>query len=117
VTIHEPFANRQIRAAMSESACRDENELTEERGDSSAFTEFACECTLACTAKVSLTSDEYERVRHVPTHFLAAPGHLIVGVEVLVLETPRYHVVEKIGAAAAVAARLDPRAATERDVA
>ena len=33
----------------------------------------------------------------------------MVGVEVVVSATPRYQVVEKIGAAAPVVARLDPR--------
>jgi hypothetical protein len=119
MTVHEPFAERQIRAAVSESICRKENERAEEIGDASAFTAYTCECTEACDAVISLTHDEYEEVRKVPTHFVAALGHLVVGVEVVVRETPRYQVVEKIGAAAPVAARLDPRAATteERDAA
>jgi hypothetical protein len=113
------FAERQIRAAESESACRDENERTGEQSDSSEFTAFTCECAQECDALVSLTTGEYEEIRKVPTHFLAAPGHLVVGVEVVVRETSRYQVVEKIGAAAPVAASLDPRGKTveERDAA
>jgi hypothetical protein len=118
VTAHDPFTKRQIRAAVSESACRKENERREGLSKSLDLTEFTCECTQACDTRISLTIAEYERVRKDPTHFIAALGHLVVGVEVVVSETSRYQVVEKIGAAARVAARLDPRGATsERDAA
>jgi hypothetical protein len=112
MTTPDPFAERQIRAAVGESACRDENERTEGLSQSLELTEFTCECTQACDARILLTIAEYESVRKDPTHFIAAPGHLVVGVEVVVSETSRYQVVEKIGAAAPVATRLDPRAAT-----
>ena len=62
-----------------------------------------------CAAFVSLTVSEYEEVRKAPTHFVIASGHLIVGVEVIVRETSEYQVVEKIGAGAPVATRLDLR--------
>jgi hypothetical protein len=119
VTIHESFEERQIRAAVSESVCRDENERTEDVSDASKLTNYTCECTQECDALVSLTVDEYEDVRKVPTHFVAALGHLVVGVEVVVRRTARYQVVEKIGAAAPVATRLDPRGTEmhERDAA
>jgi hypothetical protein len=115
----DSFAERQVRAAVNESACREENERTRGLSDSSHFTEFTCECTRGCDVPVSLTIDEYERVRGVPTHFIAAPGHLVVGVEVVVADGPRYQVVEKIGAAAPVVVSLDPRSGTinERDAA
>jgi hypothetical protein len=112
MTRDDPFADRQIRAAVGESACRDENERTEGLSESPELTEFTCECTQECDARISLTIAEYERVRTDPTHFIAALGHLVVGVEVVVSETTRYQVVEKIGAAAPVAARLDPRGTT-----
>jgi len=114
VTTDEPFAARQVRAAVEEAACRQGNERTEDLSEAPVLTEYACECTQACAALVSLTHAEYEDVRKDPTHFIAAPGHLVVGVEVLVRETPRYHVVEKIGAARAVAVRLDRRGASLR---
>jgi hypothetical protein len=112
VTVHDPFEERQIRAAVGESACRDENERREGLSVASEFTQFTCECAQECDAAVSLTIAEYERVREDPTHFIAALGHLIVGVEVVVSETSRYQVVEKIGAAAPVAAKLDRRGGT-----
>ena len=114
MTNHEPFAARQVRAAVSESASRDENERTDDPSGASELTHYTCECAHECAALVSLTNDEYEDVRRVPTHFLAAPSHLVVGVEVVVRETSRYLVVEKIGAAAPVAATLDPRGKTLR---
>jgi hypothetical protein len=115
VTNNEPFRERQVRAAVDESACRQGNERTQDLSDAPALTAYTCECTQACAALVSLTHDEYEGVRKDPTHFLAAPGHLVVGVEVIVRETPRYHVVEKIGAAVAVAVRPDRREAPVGD--
>ena len=48
-------------------------------------------------------------MRGVPTHFVVAPGHVVPDVEVVVRETPRYQVVEKIGVAAKVSTQLDPR--------
>jgi hypothetical protein len=115
VTTNEPFAERQIRAAVSESASRDENERTDEFRGKSALTTYTCECAKECVVLVSLTNDEYDEVRSVPTHFLAAPGHLVIGVEVVVRESARYIVVEKIGAAAAVASDLDTHEKTMRE--
>ena len=110
MSIDEPFAERQIQAAVDESICREENESVDNRdSDSSQSTQYGCECGPDCPALVSLTPSEYEEVRKVPTHFVIAPGHLLVGVEVLVRETPGYQVVEKIGAATRAATRLDPR--------
>jgi hypothetical protein len=106
---HEPFRERQIRAAEDESQCREENEHVEEASLGSDPTEYTCECTRDCDAPVSLTIDEYEEVRQASTHFIVAPGHLVVGVEVVVRETSRFQVVEKFGAGAPVATALDPR--------
>ena len=107
---HEPFAQRQIRAAEDESVCREENERLEGSvGSDLTYTEYTCECTRDCDAHVPLTIDEYEEVRGISTHFIVAPGHLLVGVEVVVRESPRFQVVEKFGAAAPVANALDPR--------
>ena len=110
MSIDEPFAARQRRAAVGESHCREENERAEERrGDPSRSAQYRCECMPDCVAFVSLTVSEYEEVRKVPTHFVIASGHLVVGVEVISRDTPEYQVVEKIGAAAPVATRLDLR--------
>ena len=109
MSIDEPFAERQRRAAVDESLCRGENERPDRSSDSSQSAQYRCECMPDCDAFVSLTVWEYEEVRRVPTHFVIASGHLVVGVEVIVRDTPEYQVVEKIGAGAPVATRLDPR--------
>jgi hypothetical protein len=103
------FAERQVRAAEGESVERDGNEQIEEASDRAGLAEYRCECPRDCDVLISLTVDEYEAVRSVPTHFVVAPGHLLVGVEVVVRENSRYTVVEKIGAAAPIASALDPR--------
>jgi hypothetical protein len=69
-----------------------------------------CECgLLTCTERVSMTADEYEHVRGLPTTFVVAPGHELPDVEQVVVTSERYRVVEKEGEAALVAARTDPR--------
>jgi hypothetical protein len=103
------FAERQVRAAQDESVERDVNEEIEAASTRAGLAEYRCECPRDCDVLVSMTLDEYEAVRSVPTHFIVASGHLLVGVEVVVHENSRYTVVEKIGAAAPVASALDPR--------
>ena len=90
MTRDEPFAERQVRAAVDESACRDENERSRGAERRRGAHGVHLRVHAGCAALVPLTSGEYEAVRSVPTHFLAAPGHLIVGVEVVVSETSRY---------------------------
>jgi hypothetical protein len=109
MTAPEAFAQRQIRAAEDESLCRGVNEQIEELSSGPGLTDYACECPRGCEVLIALTISEYEEVRAVPTHFFVAPGHLLVGVEVLVRETSRFQVVEKFGAAAPVATALDAR--------
>ena len=106
------FKERQVRAAQDESVERDVNEQIEEASAPVGPAEYRCECPRDCDVLLSLTVDEYEAVRSVPTHFIIAPGHLLVGVEVVVRENSRYTVVEKIGAAAPIASALDPRSPT-----
>ena len=103
------FAERQVRAAEDESVERGVNEQIDEASAAAGLAEYRCECPRDCDVLVSLTADEYEAVRNVPTHFVVAAGHLLVGVEVVVRENSRFTVVEKIGAAAPVATALDPR--------
>ena len=71
--------------------------------------EFLCECIRRdCVAPVSLSLDEYEAVRRIPTHFAVLPGHHAPHIERIV-ETERYTTVEKFGDGGSVAVRLDPR--------
>src|SRR6185436_17615532 len=96
---------------------RDVNEEIEEASAPIGLAEYGCECPRDCDVLLSLTADEYEAVRSVPTHFVIASGHLLVGVEVVVRENSRFVVVEKIGAAAPVARASDPRSVSPARVA
>ena len=72
---------------------------------------FLCECAdVTCTEIVQITSSEYEDLRRHPAWFATVRGH--EGDEHwarVVQENDRYTVIEKVGAAAEVAAELDPR--------
>jgi len=68
---------------------------------------FVCECSRPdCTDAIELTLEEYRRVRSQPIWFAVKPGHELGEVEVVVEETLRYNVVEKVGVAGGVAAEL-----------
>jgi hypothetical protein len=102
--------DRQRRAAINQARFRETNEAIQRQHETAAFGEYVCECSQkTCTVTVSLSVDEYEEVRKVPTHFVVAPGHATPSVEEIVWETRRYQVVEKVGVAGRIAARLDPR--------
>jgi hypothetical protein len=105
---------RQVKAAQNESLFRGVNEqierLTAEFQVVAPMVEFVCECSDAsCVERISLTHDEYEKLRGVPTHFAIRRGHELSEVERIVEEHPLHVVVEKLGAAAAEAIRSDPR--------
>ncbi len=54
-----------------------------------------CECGRNdCTETVSLQREEYDRARAVPTHFIVATGHALLGIERIVQENGRQTVVE-----------------------
>ena len=109
----EQADERYRRVAMNESLFRSANEAIEERRAGAAFASYVCECAQpACALPIMLARFEYEEVRRVPTHFVVAPGHVVSDVERVVAETTRYHVVEKLGIAASVARRLDPRSSS-----
>jgi hypothetical protein len=100
--------------ARNEALFRQVNERIEEVnqkvGDDS-FSDFLCECgDDDCTAPVSLTLAEYERIRSDPTHFVIANGHEKVDLEQVIDKNERYSVVEKFaGEAERIAVETDPR--------
>ncbi len=54
-----------------------------------------CECGRNdCTETVSLQRDEYDRARAVPTHFIVATGHALLGIECIVQENGQHTVVD-----------------------
>jgi hypothetical protein len=65
----------------------------------------------SCEEPVRLTIAEYEAIRREPTHFLVVPddAHVVPDVEIVVERTDRYWVVEKMGHAATMSERFDPR--------
>jgi hypothetical protein len=75
-------------------------------------TEFICECADPhCTERVRATLEEYERVRADGATFLLASGHRDASIECIVVERPRFDIVEKVHRGArAIAHRLNPRA-------
>jgi hypothetical protein len=106
---------RERRIADNEALFRQVNERVKElnrafsvvldRGD------YLCECgNVACVERVSLTPEEYERVRAEPTYFVIAPGHVRPDVEDVVYAEEGYEVVRKREGEPAERARdTDPR--------
>lgn len=106
---------RQIRIGENEALFRQVNERVEQLnvGFSAVleYGDFVCECgDAACTERLRLKPDEYERVRADPTHFVVKHGHVAPDVEEVVFENERYQVVRKHpGGPGDLAARRDPR--------
>ena len=68
--------------------------------------EYLCECaSTACLERIVLRFGEYDTIRETLTYFAVAPNyqHVVPEVERIVGKTDRYWIVEKIGAAAALA--------------
>ena len=63
-----------------------------------------------CIARLLLTPAEYEHVRAQAETFLVLPEHVTRGVERVTEDHGHYVVVEKLGEAAEVARKTDPRA-------
>ncbi len=71
---------------------------------------FICECgDENCTADISLTLAEYERVRSDPLQFVVAHGHANPLIEEVVEHTARYDVGRKHPEEARIARETDPR--------
>jgi len=69
-----------------------------------------CECSRdGCMALLPVSIEEYETLRATPTRFLLAEGHERPDLETVVEQTGEHLVVEKVGASAAVAVRMNPR--------
>jgi len=109
-----PLDVRRERAAKNESLFREVNERIEDLANSASFTTFICECRdESCNASVSVTIEEYERIRSDGDCFLVLPGHELAEIEQTIEATDRYLVVKKLGAGAAIAESLNPRTRSE----
>jgi hypothetical protein len=112
-TAHEA---RERRAGKNQALFREVNErvseVNKEHGLWVTLSDWICECVdETCTERIELTPQQYEKVREEPTHFIVAPSaeHVVFDVERVVEQRERYWVVSKVGEAASVAVRLDPR--------
>jgi hypothetical protein len=106
---------REDRLARNEVFFRGINErilgAADQHGSDGHVYEFICECSdPSCVERVPLTIAEYERVRAEGTRFVLAPGHDTASIETVVAANSNRVVVEKLGAAGAIAEALDPRA-------
>jgi hypothetical protein len=103
------------RLAKNESFFRQVNERIKDVADGfngDQIYEFLCECSdPGCTARIELTSEQYEWVRANPARFVLSPGHTAGQIEQVVERREEHIVVEKRGIAARIAAKLDPRTA------
>jgi hypothetical protein len=109
-------ASRDERLATNEAFFRTINErilsVVDRFGSDGHVYSFICECANpACMERVSLSIEEYEAVRADGTRFVIAPGHDVAEIETVVDTDADHVLVEKTGAAGAVATALDPRAA------
>lgn len=105
---------REARLAHNEVIFRGVNEAIEQQaiefGTLDDY-EFICECSsTACVDRITLTISDYESVRRVGTRFFVARGHEDIEVELVVETRPNFLIVEKDGAAGAIAVLEDPRA-------
>jgi hypothetical protein len=100
----QPRAARYVR---NQQLARNVNELIADRRYSSAFGEYVCECgQKTCVAPVSLSFEEFDRLRKQAGRFVVLPGHWSPQHERVVHTEARFQVVEKIGLAAEMAERL-----------
>ena len=69
-----------------------------------------CECGLPdCAERVTVSRDEYERIRRIPTHFAVLDGHQLPAVERVVERRDGFIVVEKFGESAKAAICSSPK--------
>lgn len=98
------------KVARNQALLREVNERIAEVSEAVGEVEFICECAdLSCQALLDMSMVEYEAIRSSPVRFPVLPGHVVPDVERVVEERGSYAVVEKIGKAAEVSAKLDPR--------
>jgi hypothetical protein len=99
-----------VKAARNQALWREVNERIKAVAETSGEVDFLCECAMMdCTETVTMSMAEYERIRSSPTEFPIKGGHDFPEVEDVVEVSEGYVVVQKKGAAAEVAAELDPR--------
>ncbi len=101
------------RLGANEALFREVNEAIERGqwpGEEQETAAFRCECArLDCAELLRVTPRAYEQVREHARRFVVLPGHENPKVEIVVVRTPDYVVVEKTGEAGREAEEADPR--------
>jgi restriction endonuclease Mrr len=106
---------REERIGLNEAVFREVNERIENLAETfdleSQQLDLVCECGEAtCVERITMTHDEYERLRSDSHLFAVYPGHEQLDVDRVVDEQKSYHVVEKNeGPPARIAEQTDPR--------
>jgi hypothetical protein len=101
------------KAARNQALMREVNERIAEVSEEASEMQLLCECAdLSCDVVLDISMLEYESIRSSSVRFPIALGHDLPDVEQVVEQNERYAVVEKVGKAAEVSAKLDPRART-----
>jgi hypothetical protein len=110
-------SQREERIGQNEALFREVNERTKEIVDEMSPDDpppalsVLCECGLIdCSARLSISPADYERVRGRAEWFILMRGHEMPDVEFVVEDHSDYLVVEKREEAAEVARETDPRA-------
>ena len=105
------MTSREERIAKNEAVFREVNERVRDVVSPEAGIGFICECgDEECVEQVTLTADEYERVREDPVQFFVRRGHEIPEVEEVVEENEHFLLVRKHAEEQVIARRTDPRA-------
>jgi hypothetical protein len=102
--------SREDRIARNETLFREVNERVKEVVPVEGGIQFICECgDEACIEQVTLSVEEYERIRSDPVEFFVKPGHQIPEVEEVVEEHDRFLRVRKHVEEQDIARKTDPR--------
>jgi CheY-like chemotaxis protein len=115
----DPNADKNVQESKqvghNENSARVTNEATSLAGQHSESVgsdtmTVVCECgDASCEAPMTLSADQYERVRSEPAQFAVLRGHEIPDCETIIEEFADFIIVEKYGAAGKVANNADPR--------
>jgi hypothetical protein len=102
---------RKDRIARNEALFREVNERVRDLVPSEGGIEFICECgSEECIERVTLTREEYERVRSDPVEFFVKPGHEMFDVEEVVESHDHYLLVRKHAEEQHIVRQMDPSA-------
>lgn len=106
---------REDRIGLNEAVFREVNERIEGLAETFDLTseplDLVCECGEAsCVERITMSYQEYERLRSDPHLFAVFPGHEVLDIERVVDRQKSYHVVEKdVGVPERIAEQTDPR--------